>query len=92
MNILFVHQNFPGQLPGAVPVAVAQGGHQIVFLTQRKGKWTTSKGARVVTYAPHHKPTETAYAPTKYWEECVGNGLGAAFAAQNWRRTALRPM
>jgi len=90
MNILFVHQNFPGQYRELFQWLVAQGGHQIVFLTQRKGM-DHIKGARVVTYAPHHKPTETAYAPTKYWEECVGNGLGAAFAAQKLAADGFAP-
>jgi hypothetical protein len=35
MNILFVHQNFPGQYRELFAWLVAQGGHEIVFLTQR---------------------------------------------------------
>lgn len=90
MNILFVHQNFPGQYRELFQWLIAQGGHQIVFLTQRKGV-PPVKGARVVEYATHHKPGETAYAPTKYWEECTGNGLGAAFAAQKLAADGFRP-
>ncbi|WP_439136508.1 glycosyltransferase family 4 protein [Roseicyclus sp.] len=90
MNILFVHQNFPGQYRELFQWLIAQGGHQIVFLTQRKGV-PAVKGARVIEYATHHKPTETAYAPTKYWEECTGNGLGAAFAAQKLALDGFRP-
>ena len=82
MNILFVHQNFPGQYRELLQWLVRQGGHDIVFLTQRRGVAPIA-GTRLVTYQPHHKPTDTAYGPTKYWEECVGNGLGAGFAAQN---------
>lgn len=90
MNILFVHQNFPGQYRELFQWLVAQGGHEIVFLTQRK---TVPKmtGARIVKYAPHHTPAEGAYGPTKYWEECVGNGLGAAFAAQKLQAGGFRP-
>ena len=90
MNILFVHQNFPGQYRELFQWLLAQGGHRIVFLTQRKGV-SEIAGARIVTYAPHHKPDETAYAPTKYWEECVGNGLGAAFAAEKLAAEGFRP-
>lgn len=90
MNILFVHQNFPGQYRELFQWLVAQGGHQVVFLTQRKGVGPVA-GARIVEYAPHHKPAETAYAPTKYWEECVGNGLGASFAAQRLAAQGFRP-
>lgn len=90
MNILFVHQNFPGQYRELFQWLVAQGGHEIVFLTQRKDVGAV-KGARVVTYAPHHSPADDAYAPTKYWEECVGNGLGAAFAARGLKAQGFRP-
>lgn len=90
MNILFVHQNFPGQYRELFQWLVAQGGHQIVFLTQRKGL-PEAKGARIVVYKTHHKPAEDAYAPTKYWEECVGNGLGAAFAAERLAAEGFRP-
>ena len=36
MNILFVHQNMPGQHRELLMWLVAQGGHRIVFLTQRQ--------------------------------------------------------
>lgn len=90
MNILFVHQNFPGQYRELFQWLVAQDEHQIVFLTQRKGV-AKVRGARIVEYAPHHKPADTAYAATKYWEECVGNGLGAAFAAQKLAADGFQP-
>ena len=90
MNILFVHQNFPGQYRELFQWLIAQGGHQIVFLTQRKGV-PAVKGARIIEYAAHHKPADSAYAPTKYWEECTGNGLGAAFAAQKLAAAGFRP-
>jgi glycosyltransferase involved in cell wall biosynthesis len=85
-----VHQNFPGQYRELFQWLVAQGGHEIVFLTQRKDV-KPGQGARIVQYAPHHKPSEDAYAPTKYWEECCGNGLGAAFAAQKLSAAGFRP-
>ncbi len=90
MNILFVHQNFPGQYRELFQWLVAQGGHDIVFLTQRHGVAQIA-GARIIRYTPHHKPADTAYAATKYWEECAGNGLGAAFAAQKLAAQGFRP-
>lgn len=90
MNILFVHQNFPAQYREIFRWLVAQGGHNIVFLTQRKDVAAVN-GAQIISYAPHHKPADDAYAPTKYWEECVGNGLGAAFAAQKLAAAGFRP-
>ncbi|NKX44962.1 glycosyltransferase [Roseicyclus persicicus] len=90
MNILFVHQNFPAQYRELFQWLLAQGGHELVFLTQRKDL-PEIRGARVVSYAAHHVPAEDAYAPTKYWEECVGNGLGAAFAARTLSAQGFRP-
>jgi glycosyltransferase involved in cell wall biosynthesis len=90
MKLLFVHQNFPGQYRELFQWLVAQGEHEVVFLTQRKDV-AQIKGARIVQYAPHHKPAETAYAATKYWEECCGNGLGAAFAARQLDANGFTP-
>lgn len=36
MKLLFVHQNFAGQYREILDWLIAQGGHEIVFLTQRK--------------------------------------------------------
>ena len=90
MKILFVHQNFPGQYREVFRYLVAQGTHEIVFLTQKKDV-PKVEGATVITYAPHHKPAENAYAPSKYWEENCGNGLGVAFACQRLQQNGFVP-
>lgn len=90
MKILFVHQNFPGQYRELFSWLVAQGGHDIVFLTQRKGVGPV-KGARVLNYAPHHKPSDDAYVLSKYWEENCGNGIAAALACQTLDADGFRP-
>ncbi|MEJ6393180.1 glycosyltransferase family 4 protein [Gymnodinialimonas sp. 2305UL16-5] len=90
MKILFVHQNFPGQYRELFTWLRQQGGHNLVFLTQRKDV-PPMQGARIVTYAPHHKPAKEAYALTQYWEECAGNGYGAAMAAQKLRGEGFVP-
>jgi glycosyltransferase involved in cell wall biosynthesis len=90
MNILFVHQNFPGQYRELFRWFVAQGRHRVVFLTQRKDVPPVA-GARIVTYAPHHRPNEGAYALSAYWEECCGNGYGAARACERLKREGFTP-
>ena len=90
MKILFVHQNFPGQYRELFAWLVAQGGHDIVFLTQRTGIGTV-RGARVLTYRPHHRPAADAYALSKYWEETCGNGYGVALACRQLDRDGFRP-
>lgn len=90
MKILFVHQNFPGQYRELYRWLAAQGGNEMVCLSQRKDG-TTLKNARHVRYTPHHKPAEDAYALTKYWEECCGNGYAVARACQDLDAEGFKP-
>lgn len=90
MKLLFVHQNFPGQYRELFAWLRAQGGHELVFLTQRKDV-THVPGARIVSYDAHHKPAADAYALTQYWEECAGNGFGCAQAAEALKAEGFTP-
>lgn len=49
MNILFIHQNFPGQYKHLAPV-LAAAGHRCVALTLRVKEATNWKGVRVLPY------------------------------------------
>lgn len=90
MKLLFIHQNYPGQYRQLVDWLAAQGGHEIVFLTQRKGV-TSPPGIRVVQYAPHHAPAKDAYGLSRYWEQCTGAGYGAAQACQKLQGEGFTP-
>jgi glycosyltransferase involved in cell wall biosynthesis len=90
MNILLVHQNFPGQYRELFRWLVAQRRHKIVFLTQRKDV-TPIEGAEIVVYKPHHQAAKDAYALSSYWEDCVGNGYGAAQACETLKADGFRP-
>lgn len=91
MKLLFVHQNMPGQYRELVQYLAAQGGHRILFLTQRKPA-PKIPGVTSVIYKPHHKPKETAYGLSKVWEEAAGAGFGAAMAARRLgRETGFKP-
>lgn len=79
MKLLFVHQNMPGQYRELVQWLAAQGGHDIVFLTQRE-KHPDIKGVRTVVYKTHHKAADDAYGLSKTWETAAGNGFGAVRA------------
>ena len=50
MNILFIHQNFPGQFKHLAP-ALAAAGHRCVALTLRVKKPVTWAGVEVLPYA-----------------------------------------
>ncbi len=90
MNILFVHQNFPGQYREQLDWLVQQGEHRIVFLTQRRNVPKTV-GVDVVTYQTHHRPVDTSYALSKYWEECCGAGFAVALACQRLAQRGFVP-
>ncbi len=81
MNILFVHQNMPGQYRELVQWLAARGEHRIYFLTQRQN---APKLDRVETrvYRAHHQAKKDAYGLSKVWEEATGYGFGAAMAAR----------
>lgn len=91
MNILFVHQNMPGQYRELLMWLVAQGGHRIVFLTQRKDA-PQINGVLTRVYKPHHTPDAKAYGLSKVWEEATGAGFGAAMAARDLEKSdGFRP-
>lgn len=81
MNILFVHQNMPGQYRELVQWLAAQGGHRIFFLTQKKDA-PNLPGVETRIYKAHRKPLKDAYGLSKVWEEAAGAGFGAAMAAR----------
>ncbi|SHH44110.1 glycosyltransferase family 4 protein [Cognatishimia maritima] len=54
MNILFIHQNFPGQFKHLAPALVAQG-HQCVALTLRVQEPTQWQGVQVLPYKIQRK-------------------------------------
>lgn len=84
MKFLFVHQNMPGQYREFVQWLAAQGGHEIIFLTQRKQP-PRFPGVREVIYKPHHAPKDDAYGLVKTWEAAAGSGFGCAMAAKALR-------
>lgn len=91
MNLLFVHQNMPGQYRELIQWLAAQGQHKIVFLTQRKDAPKLA-GVTTVIYKPHHVPAKDAYGLSKVWEEATGAGFGAAMAARELeRREGFKP-
>tara|TARA_R110002049_G_scaffold156606_2_gene321651 strand:- start:2469 stop:3722 length:1254 start_codon:yes stop_codon:yes gene_type:complete len=81
MNILFVHQNMPGQYRELVQWLAAQGGHRIYFLTQRKNP-AQIEGVETRIYKSHYSPKTDAYGLSKVWEEATGAGFGAVLAAK----------
>lgn len=90
MKILLVHQNMPGQYRELLDWLIAQGGHELVFLTQRRN-FPDIPGVRKVVYRRHHAPDAKAYGLSKTWEEAAGYGYGAAQAAAKLRDAGFVP-
>lgn len=90
MKFLFVHQNMPGQYRELVQWLAAQGGHEIVFLTQRKQP-PKFAGVQTVRYKTHHTPGKDAYGLSKTWETAAGNGFAAAKALREIVNNGFTP-
>lgn len=64
MNILFVHQNMPGQYRELVQWLAAQKTHTIYFLTQRKNP-AKIEDVQARIYKSHYVPKKDAYGLSK---------------------------
>ena len=89
MNILFVHQNCPGQYKHLAPAMAAIPGNRVVFISQ-KGK-PTPKGCLKVEYAPHRKVTEKIHPYLAGTEAAIINGQGVARAAFALKKQGFTP-
>ncbi|MCX7566008.1 glycosyltransferase family 4 protein [Sulfitobacter sp. F26169L] len=85
MNIMFVHQNMPGQYRELVQWLAERGEHTIYFLTQRKNA-PKIDGVETRIYKTHRVSNKESYGLSKVWEEATGAGFGAALAAQKIER------
>lgn len=88
MNILFVHQNCPGQFKHLAPALAAQG-HKVVFIGQKDKR--TPKGVTRLEYEPHRKPTPKIHPYLVGTEAAVLNGQGVARLAFDLKRKGFSP-
>ena len=84
MKILFVHQNMPGQYRELVRWLAAQGGHELVFLSQRGD--VKIPGVHTLVYKAFHTPAKDGFGLAKDWEAAAGAGFGAVQAAQKFEQ------
>ena len=90
MNILFIHQNYPGQYRHFLNWLVEQGGHNIVFLTQRQGL-PEIKTHKVIVYKPDHEAADDAYVLSRYFESCCGAGFAVAEVCRALKKDGFTP-
>ena len=88
MNVLFVHQNCPGQFKHLAPALAAEG-HRVVFIGQKNKP--TPKGVMRVEYEPHRKPTPRIHPYLAGTEAAVLNGQAVARLAIGLKEKGFRP-
>ena len=60
MNILFIHQNFPGQFKFLAP-ALVKSGHKVTAMTMQKNDQSTWQGVQLVNYTAKRGTTPNAH-------------------------------
>lgn len=89
MNILFVHQNFPGQYLHLAPALAADPKNQVVALSTRTG--VSLPGVRVVCYAIPGSPSPGIHPWLAEQEVKVLRGEAVARAARQLRDQGFKP-
>lgn len=89
MNILFVHQNFPGQYLHLARHFGATSGNNVVFITQRKEG--AIAGVKKVVYAPKRKANPAVHHYIRETEGMVLNGQEVARTAIGLKEAGFVP-
>lgn len=89
MNILFVHQNFPGQYLHLAPALAADRDNQVVALCTRTG--VSLPGVRILTYQIARQPTPNIHPWLAEQEVKVIRGEAVARAALQLRGQGFSP-
>lgn len=90
MNILFVHQNYPGQFRESLQRLTASGRHRIVFLTQRKLS-VAPRDHAVVTYTPKHKTGDQVHRYARMFDTQVGTAHAVRDACAEVKKRGFQP-
>ncbi len=89
MNILFVHQNFPGQYLHLARYLAAQPGHRLVAITQRSD--VSLPGVRTIRYRPPRETTPHLHHYLKDTEAGVLNAQAVARVALELKKSGFVP-
>lgn len=89
MNIVFVHQNCPGQFKYIAPYLASRPGNRVLFFT-RPGR-PDLPGVQKVEYVPSRKPSGSIHRYLKLTEEGILNGQAVARAALKWKEKGFIP-
>ncbi|MDR2451868.1 MAG: glycosyltransferase family 4 protein [Candidatus Accumulibacter sp.] len=89
MNILFVHQNFPGQYPHLARHLAAQPGNRVVALSQRPDG--DLPGVRILRYRPKRDATPRIHHYLRALETGVLNAQAVVRAALALKKSGFIP-
>jgi glycosyltransferase involved in cell wall biosynthesis len=89
MNVLFVHQNFPGQYPHLARHLAAQPGHRVVALSQRPDG--DLPGVRILRYRPQRDTTPNIHPYLRGLEAGVLNAQAIVHAALRLKKSGFVP-
>lgn len=91
MNLLFIHQNFPGQFKHLAP-ALVQRGHKVVELAMQKVKETRWQGVELVPYGVTRGSTPGTYAWVVDFETKIIRAEGAFRACLTLKEQGFTPL
>lgn len=90
MNILFIHQNFPGQFKYLAP-ALVQRGHRVVATTMQKPQAPTWQGVQLVPYVASRGTTPNVHPWVSDFETKAIRGEACFRAAQKLKSEGFTP-
>jgi len=91
MNILFIHQNFPGQFKHLAPELAAIKGNDVRALTMRDLGTNDWQGVQVIRYGTEKKNTAGIHPWILDWETKVIRGEACYLAASQLKATGYEP-
>jgi len=90
MNILFIHQNFPGQFKFLAPALVSQG-HTVLGMTMQKTETKAWGGVRLVPYTASRGSTANVHPWVTDFETKTIRGEACFRAALKLKETGFAP-
>jgi glycosyltransferase involved in cell wall biosynthesis len=89
MNILFIHQNMPGQFRHLAQALARESGHRVVFLTKRLN--LAMPGVARVTYQAPREVRHDTHPYLRLQESAVLHGQQVVRALQDMSREGFKP-
>jgi glycosyltransferase involved in cell wall biosynthesis len=90
MNILFIHQNFPGQFKFLAP-ALVKLGHKVTSMTMQKNELSTWQGVQIVRYSAGQGSTPNVHRWVSDFETKIIRAEACFKAALQMKQKGYKP-